>query len=289
MKRRSAAERLYRATASIFFIGCLLLCACAYGPLLAAEEGGPDGARLRLPEASGTLVYEGEGVAIDASHTGEGYVMIRSAPSEQRLKVCVSNETDAYYYDLPSDGAYQTYPLQMGSGVYAVRVMENVEGSLYAVRYGAEIDVRLADERVPFLYPNQYVGFDADSDAVVLSDALSAGMSEPARIAEKLYRYVVRSLSYDEEKARSATSGYLPDADETLKSGAGICFDYAVLLAVMLRAQGIPAKVEIGYVSPEGIYHAWNRVYLDGSWKLFDATLHGTKHRERDYAAEREY
>ena len=34
----------------------------------------------------------------------------------------------------------------------------------------------------------------------------------------------------------------------------------------MLRSLGIPCKIITGYVSPDGIYHAWNVVYLDGSW-----------------------
>lgn len=302
MKRRSAAERLYQGIACVFVIGCLCLCACADEPSLAAsaEAGVSDdaaaagetqesGSRLRLPEASGTVVYEGEGVTIDASNTGEGYVMIKSAPSEQRLKVCVSAQTVTYYYDLPSDGAFQTYPLQMGSGAYAVRVMENVERDLYAVRYAVELAVSLADETRPFLYPSQYVDFDANSAAVAVSNELSAGLVDPERVASKLYRFVTGHLSYDAEKARTVENGYLPDADETLLSGKGICFDYSVLLAAMLRAQGIPAKVEIGYVSPERLYHAWNRVYLDGRWVLFDAMLDGTGHRAADYAKEREY
>lgn len=35
--------------------------------------------------------------------------------------------------------------------------MEQVQDDLYAMRYGTEIQVTLADETLPFLYPNQYV------------------------------------------------------------------------------------------------------------------------------------
>ena len=34
----------------------------------------------------------------------------------------------------------------------------------------------------------------------------------------------------------------------------------------MLRSQGIPCKIITGYVSPDNIYHAWNMVYIDGTW-----------------------
>ena len=78
---------------------------------------------------------------------------------------------------------------------------------------------------------------------------------------------------------------YLPVVDSILSSGKGICFDYAALMTAMLRAQNIPARLEIGYASG-GIYHAWISVYLeqqgwvngiiyfDGkSWKLMDPTF----------------
>ena len=79
-------------------------------------------------------------------------------------------------------------------------------------------------------------------------------------------------------------SGYLPDVDEILASGKGICFDYASLMAAMLRSQNIPTKLVVGYTGY--VYHAWINVYaqesgwvegvifFDGSqWKLMDPTF----------------
>ena len=72
--------------------------------------------------------------------------------------------------------------------------------------------------------------------------------------------------------------------DETLKSGKGICFDYAALMSAMLRSQRIPVRLEVGYVGE--IYHAWISCYIedvgwvddiiefDGkNWSLMDPTL----------------
>ena len=36
-------------------------------------------------------------------------------------------------------------------------------------------------------------------------------------------------VTYDEDKAATVETGYLPDIDETLSTGKGICFDYAGL------------------------------------------------------------
>jgi transglutaminase-like putative cysteine protease len=166
--------------------------------------------------------------------------------------------------------------------------MEQVEDDLYAVRYSVQIEVTLTSETVPFIYPNQYVWYNAESAVVSASNALVQNLTEE-EIVETCYRFVVKNLTYDTKKALNVESGYLPDADETLESKTGICFDYTVLLAAMLRAQGIPARVMIGMVSPENLYHAWNSVYLDGEWIWMDATLDGTGHKERDYVVEKIY
>ena len=71
---------------------------------------------------------------------------------------------------------------------------------------------------------------------------------------------------YDREKAASVSSGYIPDPDQVMESGSGICFDYASLAASMLRSQGVPVKIIFGYVGSEGdLYHAWNMYYTEES------------------------
>lgn len=228
---------------------------------------------VKLPEASGTLTYEKAGVTVDASHADQGYVMFRCSGAEKRIKVCISLGDEKYYYDLPADGAWVTFPLQMGSGTYAVRALEQVEGSSYAQIFSVPVSAELENELVPFTWPGQYVNYDADTDAVAWSFALCSALTDDGKKADALYDFVERHTSYDTEKAKTVQSGYIPDVDETLWSGKGICFDYASLLGAMLRAQGIPAQVIFGYVSPNDEYHAWNLVYTDGEWVLRDATL----------------
>ena len=94
------------------------------------------------------------------------------------------------------------------------------------------------------------------------------------------------NIVYDQQKADSVQTGYLPDVDETLSSKKGICYDYSALLACMLRAKNIPARLVMGYVSGVDVYHAWNEVYItdvgwvrtaiyfDGtSWQVADSTF----------------
>jgi len=302
MKPASVAERLQKGIAWLLFFGFFCLTACAASESAAPDAAGTDSANAQtvaaepeetkpilLPEASGTVVYEGAGVTIDASHTDQGYVMIRCEPSEKRLKARIATSIQTYYYDLPGGTAYSVYPLQMGDGAYTVRVMEQVEDDLYALRFGVEIDVKLADETVPFLYPNQYVWYDADSATVQKARELVRGLTDQTQIAEAFYEFVVKHMRYDNELARTVERGYLPSADASLESGKGICFDYAALLAVMLRSEGIPTRMLIGTVTPENLYHAWNSVFLEGKWVWMDPTLDGSGHKERDYITERIY
>ena len=98
------------------------------------------------------------------------------------------------------------------------------------------------------------------------------------------YYYVIRNISYDNDKAENTPTDYVPDIDTILEEKKGICFDYASLMAALLRSQSIPTKLEVGY-SGEA-YHAWISVYLtesgwvdniiefDGKdWVLMDPTL----------------
>ncbi|SEI48196.1 transglutaminase-like domain-containing protein [Frateuria terrea] len=68
---------------------------------------------------------------------------------------------------------------------------------------------------------------------------------------------------------------------EVLRSREGDCTEYAVLLAAMARAQGIPARVVSGmvYVDRFGgasrlfIPHEWVQAWVDGRWQSFDSAL----------------
>ena len=302
MKRASLAEWLRNGIVWLLLFGfyCLTACAASMPAPQGAAETGSSGAQskaadqqkerpLLLPQASGTIVHEGAGVTIDASHTDQGYVMIRCEPSEKKLKARIGTDLQTYYYDLPGGEGYSVFPLQMGDGVYAVRVMEQVESDLYGIRFGVELDVKLSQETLPFLYPNQYVWYDASTETVKKARELASGIVGDEQITELFYDYVVEHMTYDVQKANTVGSGYLPNVDASLESGSGICFDYAALLAAMLRAEGIPTRMLIGTVMPENLYHAWNSVYLNGKWVWMDPTLDGMDHRESDYLTERIY
>lgn len=241
--------------------------------------------QVKLPEASGEVVYGENGVTIDASHTAEGYVMVKCEDDSALLKVILSGPNGMKFtYDLNGEGRYETYGLSDGDGVYTVGIYQNIEDAKYAVLFSQEIEVALEDPFLPFLCPNQYVNYTMESNAVELAAELTAGMTDELEQVQAIYDYVIKNISYDTEKAKNVKSGYLPDVDAVLAEKKGICFDYAALMTAMLRSQGVPTKLVTGYTG--SAYHAWISTYsketgwvegvifFDGTtWKLMDPTF----------------
>lgn len=251
---------------------------------------------ILMPEASGGTTYQNDdgSITLDLSHTDQGYIMIRDT-NDKKVQIQITNPTgEMYPYPMNTGNAYRTFPLTCGDGGYSVRVLENISGDQYAIGLSQDFSVKLQDEFRPFLYPNQYVEYTADSDAVKLGQKLSGEASDDLGYVQNVYNYVISNITYDTEMAENLPVNYIPDPDATLASGKGICFDYASLMTAMLRSQGVPTKLVTGY-SGEA-YHAWISVYLkeqgwvdniisfDGKkWTLVDPTL-GANNDAKDVA-----
>lgn len=243
---------------------------------------------MLLPQASGTKVQSNAKAAIDYSNTADGYVMVKyTASTSQKLKVIVKGPKTTYTYNLAADKAWDTYPLSDGSGAYTIGVYENVSGTKYAGVLSQSISVTLKDEFAPFVRPNQYVDYENAPKTVAKAAELVSGKTKDLDKVQAVYDFVVKNIKYDKQLAATVKSGYLPVLDTVLEKKTGICFDYAALMAGMLRSQGIPCKLVVGYAGQT--YHAWisvyteengwveGVVYFDGtSWQRMDPTFAST-------------
>ena len=226
------------------------------------EGARPSDPVVYIPEAPGTSLIGADPLIIDVSNCSSGYVMAKYSGIAEKANIQITGSDGvSYKYFLTPSDSYTPLPLTAGDGTYQIDGYENISGNEYAVLFRQTMDVRLEDELLPFLYPSQYVNFNTDSQAVLAASETVRSASDDLEAVEDIYHFVIGSVVYDEEKAENVTSGYLPDVDETLSSGKGICFDFAALTAAMFRSQDIPTRLEIGYSG--SIYHAWISVYLE--------------------------
>lgn len=244
-------------------------------------------AELFLPEATGDKVYQKSGTTVDASHADQGYVMVKHKKSSKKLKLRVTHGKKTLTYDLNREGKYEAFPLQMGDGSYRFQVFSQVGGKTYSAVSSLSFKVKIEDETLPYLYANQYVNFNADTKAVAEANTLCANLKSDAEKADAVYQYVLSHIVYDYMRALTASNEYLPDLDEVMTNGRGICFDVASLMACMLRSQNVPTKLVIGYADRQ--YHAWNDVLIDGKWKRYDATAEMCSMSVKKYTVERDY
>ena len=165
---------LYRKTTYIVFfilyvamLTCLWGCSEKHEAYVSASTVIRDNTPVCLvPTADGTTVYANDYAGIDASHCNEGYLMVRYQGQSKKVKLqIIGPDYMTYTYDLTKTD-YEVFPLSAGNGIYQIGIYENVEGSQYATVFSQEIELQLANSMGPFLYPNQYVTFDSDSNVV---------------------------------------------------------------------------------------------------------------------------
>lgn len=212
-------------------------------------------------EAPGTLRQSGGGAVVDYSNTAQGYVMVLFEEEvQQRLKVQVKGPHTTYTYNLTPQ-QWTALPLSDENGGYQIVIYKNVSDSRYATVLSVSMQVEMADAFAPFLHANQYVNYDEAPNTVAKAAALTANYQAPLDKVAAVYHYVISNVTYDKELAATVKSGYLPQLDQVLEKKTGICFDYAALMTGMLRSQGIPTKLVVGYAGQS--YHAWISVWTE--------------------------
>lgn len=275
---------------TMLLVACLSIVVVVAGLIMASAADN----KLKIPDLKeavwGKTVYSNEKGAIDASNLEEGYISAKYTGGKKvAIKVQITKKDLATYtYNLDNTGKAEIFPISEGDGEYTVRIYEkNDDTGKYALAYGTTLTVKLRNALAPFLYPNQYVNFTASSQVAKKAAELTTGVSTELDKVGAIYNFVVGGFTYDTELAKTVQSGYIPNVDAVLSAKKGICFDYSAVMCAMLRSQGIPARLEVGYAGT--VYHAWINVYIedmgwidkaiyfDGyEWKLMDPTFAST-------------
>lgn len=130
------------------------------------------------------------------------------------------------------------------------------------------VHVIQAEKCSPFLLPSRVV--ESDSPEIVrLAKEITKGKRTDIEKSKAIYDWVIRHVTYDDaeyERFKSGKNFSYGTALQTLKTGKGICMEYARLDAALHRAVGIEAKIVYGEE------HAWNEIKLAGKWQPQDPT-----------------
>ena len=123
-----------------------------------------------------------------------------------------------------------------------------------------------------YLAPEPFIESDAP-EIRAAAERMVRGVTGVRARAERLMREVNQLV----EKKPTVS---LPSALEVLRTKVGDCNEHTVLFVALARAQGIPARINVGLVYVRGAfyYHAWPEVYLDegngrGLWLPVDPTF----------------
>ena len=155
-----------------------------------------------------------------------------------------------------------------GEGSFRVEYQAVVAIDRAAVELGAlaATPVRmLPAETVQYLLPSRYC--ESDRFEGFLEQEF-AGL-EGGALAEALRDWVHRHLSYEAGASSGVTTALMTFAERR-----GVCRDYSHLLVALARAGGIPARCVSAYapgVDPPD-FHAVAELWLEGAWRLIDAT-----------------
>jgi len=123
----------------------------------------------------------------------------------------------------------------------------------------------LPGEEVKYVLPSRFC--PSDKFGVFVENAFG-GLTGGARV-KAMRDWIQSNLSYVPGSSNAETT-----VVDTFIRRQGICRDYAHLMATLARAANIPARVVCVYapsVTPPD-FHAVTEVYLEGGWRLVDAT-----------------
>jgi transglutaminase-like putative cysteine protease len=98
--------------------------------------------------------------------------------------------------------------------------------------------------------------------------------TDPWRKALWIERWVCDHMTVVDDEA-------LATADHVARTLRGDCTEYAMLMAAMCRAAGVPSKTALGLIyadtrltkGPVFAFHMWTEVWVAGRWVPLDATL----------------
>jgi transglutaminase-like putative cysteine protease len=118
---------------------------------------------------------------------------------------------------------------------------------------------------IPYIWPSRF----CESDRFVSFVAREFGHLEGGVCVQAMAQWIRANIQY-----RIGSSNEKTSAVDTFVAREGVCRDFSHVMAAFARAAGIPARLVSAYawkLEPQD-FHAVVDVWLDGRWRLVDAS-----------------
>ncbi|NLL06700.1 MAG: transglutaminase domain-containing protein [Clostridiaceae bacterium] len=208
-----------------------------------------------------------------------GKVVLKGSTSKDKIKVIVSKDNIANWYDVNlTNGKYnEEIWLINGKGKYKVSVVVHEYDRTYS--YGPTIEINNNVDVNRFLVPTKHVESN-NEEIIELAKNITQYSTTSIDKAKDIYNWVSKNIEYDYDKyLRQVNKNYDNEygALHTLRTKTGVCYDYSVLVAALGRSVGLQVKVIKGnFVNPyRNELHAWNEIYIpeEDRWINVDTTF----------------
>ena len=255
--------------------GIILMCVTAIG-------------EAKWPQTSSGGQKTNSKLKVDVGNSSDGYFLAAiTSKNKHKMKLRVEKGGETLTYDLNNAGKLEVFPFQLGSGKYDISLWENVSGKKFSAAGKISVNVKLKREDAAFLVPNQYVNYGKNDQVVGMSLKVCRD-KEGKEAYTAIKKYISENFRYDYVKAATIKPSVLPDINTCFTKKTGVCQDLSAVMVSMLRVQGIPARLVIGYA--DKIYHAWVVCEVEGKKVLFDPTAAVSKSKNAaSYSVERYY
>lgn len=211
---------------------------------------------------------------LDLGNIDNGSVSIQyKVNPDLKTKLLIVKGKEQYTYNLLADSKDNTFSLQLGNGDYTISLLEHTSGNKYRLVHKETVNLNLKDSSIVFLNSVQNVSWNDSSKAVLKAKELTQNKTTDAEKVKAIYDFVISNIKYDNQLAVKSPNDYIPQIERTFITKKDICYGYSALFAAMLRSVDIPAKLVMGNTEYVTTYHAWNEVYLNGSWVIIDTTV----------------
>lgn len=255
-----------------------------YADILTRTGGRKTANEILMPSYDGTDIISSDIASINITHSQDGYIIFTYTGTADKVIFQIT-QPDGTRYPYPiNDNTPKVLSLVSGSGEYKFAVLEHTGDNKYVTSLSKTQDIAIKDEFTAFLFPNQYTDYNTDSECILIARKISDHSETDLTFVSNVFNYIIADITYDYDLAENIGTNYIPNPDATFQSKKGICFDYASLMASMLKSQRIPTKVEVGYAGTA--YHAWISVYLEetgwvnniiefngDTWEFMDPTI----------------